>query len=138
MQVDARRGAVVADPNIVPLIDVLLVLIIIFMVITPTMSNGLPVIVPQPAPPEAVVPSNPDTVIVRVLEGGKLMINQDPVAWSALGTRLAELFNQRAEKVTFVTGAGQTSFAQVARAIDIMRTAGIDRVGLITATNISR
>ncbi len=76
MQVDATRGAVVADPNIVPLIDVLLVLIIISMVITPTMSNGLPVAVPQPAPPKAAEPSNPNTVIVRVLEGGKLMINQ--------------------------------------------------------------
>ncbi|HEX5423977.1 MAG TPA: biopolymer transporter ExbD [Candidatus Acidoferrales bacterium] len=138
MQVGATRGGVVADPNIVPLIDVLLVLIIIFMVITPTMSNGLPVVIPQPAPPKATEPLNPDTVVVRVSQDGKLMINQDAVAWNALGARLSEIFSQRAEKVAFVTGAERASFAQVARAIDIMRTAGIDRVGLITTTKISR
>ena len=135
MQVGATRGGVVADPNIVPLSDVLLVLIIIFVVTTPTMSNGLPVVIPQPAPPE---PLNPDTVVVRVSQDGKLMINQDAVAWNALGARLSEIFSQRAEKVAFVTGAEQASFVQVARAIDVMRTAGIDRVGLITTTKISR
>ena len=137
MQVSASRGGVVADPNIVPLIDVLLVLIIIFMVITPTMSNGLSVVVLQPAPPKATEPLNSDTVVVRVLQGGKLAINQDPITWDALETRLSDIFNKRAEKVAFVTGAEEVSFAQVARAIGIMRTAGVDHVGLIT-TNVSK
>ena len=137
MQIGAGRDGVVSDPNIVPLIDVLLVLIIIFMVITPTMSNGLPVIVPQPAPPKTVEPLNPNTVVVRVLSGGKLMINQDSVDWKTLGPRISGIFSQRAEKVAFITGAGEVSFAQVARAIDIMRTAGVDHIGLVT-TEISR
>lgn len=119
-----------------PLIDVLLVLIIIFMVITPTMSNGLPVIVPQPAPPKTTEPLNPNTVVVRVLSGGKLMINQDSVDWKTLGPRISGIFSQRAEKVAFVSGTEEVSFAQVARAIDIMRTAGVDHIGLITS-NIS-
>lgn len=138
MQVGATRDGVVSDPNIVPLIDVLLVLIIIFMVITPTMSNGLPVVIPQPAPPKAIAPLTPNVVVVRVSQDGKLTINQDAVTWNALGARISEIFNQRAEKVAFVTGAEQASFAQVARAIDIMRNAGVDRVGLITTTNPSR
>lgn len=136
MQVGASRG-VVSDPNIVPLIDVLLVLIIIFMVITPTMSNGLPVIVPQPAPPKATEPLNPNTIVVSVLSGGKLMINQDQADWKTLGARISGIFSQRAEKVAFVTGAEEVPFAQVARAIDIMRTAGVDHIGLITS-NVSR
>jgi biopolymer transport protein TolR len=136
MQVGATRGGVVSDPNIVPLIDVLLVLIIIFMVITPTMSNGLPVVIPQPAPPKTQQ-LNPDTVVVRVLQGGKLMINDDDADWNTLGVRISKIFGQRAEKVAFVTGAQEVSFAEVARAIDIMRTAGVDHIGLIT-TNISR
>ena len=137
MQIGAGRDGVVSDPNIVPLIDVLLVLIIIFMVITPTMSNGLPVIVPQPAPPKTVEPLNRNTVVVRVLSGGKLMINQDSVDWKTLGPRISGIFSQRAEKVAFITGAEEVSFAQVARAIDIMRAAGVDHIGLIT-TNIAR
>lgn len=87
MQASTSRDVVVADPNIVPLIDVLLVLIIIFMVITPTMSNGLAVTIPRSAPPKATEPLHRNVVVVRVSQDGKLMINQDPVPWGALGTR---------------------------------------------------
>ncbi len=65
------------------------------------------------------------------------MINQEPSDWSALGRRLSEIFKERADKVAFVKGAEEIPFAQVARAIDIMRTAGIDHVGLITAGALS-
>lgn len=126
---------VMADPNIVPLIDVLLVLIIIFMVITPTTPKGLEALVPQPAPPDAK--QNPDllakTIVVQVTSGGKVLINQDETTWEQLGPRLEDIFKQRAEKVAFVKGDDAVEFAQVARAIDIMRSNGIDKVGLITA-----
>jgi len=73
------------------------------------------------------------------MQGGKLMINQEQSDWSALGARLSDIFKERAEKVAFVEGAEEVPFAQVARAIDIMRGAGIDHVGLITARdNIRR
>jgi biopolymer transport protein ExbD len=123
-----------ADPNIVPLIDVLLVLIIIFMVITPTVSQGLNTIVPQPAPPnqkedQALLNK---TIVVVVGAGGDVMINQDKTTWDQLGARLAQIFSERAEKVAFVKGDDSTEFADVARAISIMRESGIDHVGLIT------
>lgn len=134
MAVGGGKG-VMADPNIVPLIDVLLVLIIIFMVITPTTPKGLEALVPQPAPPDAK--QNPDllakTIVVQVTSGGKVLINQDETTWEQLGPRLEDIFKQRAEKVAFVKGDDAVEFAQVARAIDIMRSNGIDKVGLITA-----
>src|ERR1700675_4023985 len=134
MAVGGSKGAM-SEPNIVPLIDVLLVLIIIFMVITPTTPKGLDALVPQPSPPNA--PQNQDvlakTIVVQVTAGGKVMINQDETTWDALGPRLDEIFKQRAEKVAFVKGDDSVEFAQVARAIDIMRGNGIDKVGLITA-----
>lgn len=136
VSVGGSKTGIVSEPNIVPLIDVLLVLIIIFMVITPLMSAGLRVAVPQPGPKSG--PESPGTVVVRVLPGGKLMINQDQTDWSALGTRLSDIFKRRAEKVAFVTGAEDVPFAQVARAVDIMKTAGIDHVGLITSTITER
>jgi len=130
--VGAAKNSTFSTPNIVPLIDVLLVLIIIFMVITPLNSNGLPVLVPHPAPPRSS-PEPLSTVVVQVTRDGKVAINHEPVEWSALGLRLADVFKQRSEKIAFVTANEQVPFAQVARAISIMRAAGIDDIGLINA-----
>ena len=134
MAVGTGKGAM-SEPNIVPLIDVLLVLIIIFMVITPTTPKGLDALVPQPAPPNAK--ENPEllakTIVVQVTAGGKVLINQDATTWDDLGRRLEDIFKTRAEKVAFVKGDDAVEFAEVARAIDIMRGSGIDKVGLITA-----
>ena len=134
MAVGGSKDGPVSDPNVVPLIDVLLVLIIIFMVITPRVPTGLPTIVPQPPPPnEKQPPPDNRTIVVSVLNGGKIMINQDQSDWNMLGSRLFDIFKERADKVAFVKGDDDVSFAQVARAIDVMRGAGIDHVGLITA-----
>jgi biopolymer transport protein TolR len=134
MAIGGSKNGPVSEPNIVPLIDVLLVLIIIFMVITPNVPIGLPTLVPQPPPPQSnpELPE-PNTIVVQVIKGGKLMINQEQSDWNALGTRLFDIFKERADKVAFVEGADEVPFAEVARAIDIMRGAGIDHVGLITA-----
>ena len=133
MAVGGTKGAM-SEPNIVPLIDVLLVLIIIFMVITPTMSQGLNTIVPQPSPPNQK--ENQDllnkTIVVVVTAGGDVLINQDKTTWDQLGPMLTKIFADRAEKVAFVKGDDNTEFADVAHAISIMREAGIDHVGLIT------
>ncbi|HXX43979.1 MAG TPA: biopolymer transporter ExbD [Candidatus Acidoferrales bacterium] len=132
--VGGSKEGPVSDPNVVPLIDVLLVLIIIFMVITPRVPTGLPTIVPQPPPPnEEQQPPDNRTIVVSVLQGGKLKINQDDSDWNMLGSRLFDIFKERADKVAFVKGDDEVPFSQVARAIDIMRGAGIDHVGLITA-----
>jgi biopolymer transport protein TolR len=134
MQVGGKKGAM-ADMNVVPLIDILLVLIIIFMVITPLTPKGLEALVPQPSPNQ----QNPDpailakTVVVQVSVGNKLKINQEDHTWESLGPRLETIFKDRAEKVAFVKGDDAVLFAEVARAIDIMRGSGVDKVGLITA-----
>jgi len=131
MATGGGKGGTFSDPNIVPLIDVLLVLIIIFMVITPTVPVGLPALVPQPAPAR---PSPPDSylIVVQVMQGAKLMINHEQSDWNTLGTRLSDIFKGRADKLAFVEGAEDVPFADVARAIDIMRGAGVEHVGLVT------
>jgi biopolymer transport protein TolR len=124
----------VADINVVPLIDILLVLIIIFMVITPTTPKGLAASIPQPLDGHHdVVPPGETVVVVQVTAGGKVMINQEETTWEQLGPRLEGVFKQRAEKVAFIQGDDGVDFADVARAIDIMRASGIEKVGLITA-----
>ncbi|MBZ5501269.1 MAG: biopolymer transporter ExbD [Acidobacteriia bacterium] len=133
MAVGESKG-VVSEPNVVPLIDVLLVLIIIFMVITPRTPSGIQTLLPQPTPPDAKqAPPDTRTIVVQVLQGGQLKINQDDVRWGDLGPRLFDIFKERADKIAFVKGDENVPFEQVARAIDIMRGSGIDHVGLITA-----
>ena len=123
-------GRTAAEPNVVPLIDVLLVLIIIFMVMTPKIPTGLPTAIPQPQnhtqTPDARV------IVVQVLPDGRLKINHEDADWNRLGPRLFEVFKQRADKIAFVEGGKEVPFASIARAIDVMRGAGIDQVGLIT------
>ena len=127
-------GSSMATPNVVPLIDILLVLIIIFMVITPLTPKGLDTLVPQPSPNAQPDPEQlKKTVVVQVALNGKLKINNDDTNWQALGPRMETIFKDRAEKIAFVKGDNDVLFMDVARAIDIMKEAGIDKVGLITA-----
>ena len=129
-----HHGTSMSEPNVVPLIDVLLVLIIIFMAITPTTPTGMPALVPQPPPKNKPQPP-PDqtTIVVIVSSDGKVSINQQPATWNDLGPQLTSVFKIRADKTAFVKGEDDTSFGYIARAIDIMRGAGITNVGLITA-----
>src|ERR1700693_4974584 len=135
MDVGGKEGGAMATMNVVPLIDILLVLLIIFMVITPLTPKGLEALVPQPAPKDQQNQQQVDvkTVVVQVLDNNQLKINEENATWDSLGPRLNDIFKLRAEKVAFVKGDDTVVFAQVARAIDIMRSSGIDKVGLITA-----
>src|ERR1700719_4952736 len=134
MQVGENTGGAMAEMNVVPLIDILLVLLIIFMVITPLIPKGLDTLVPQPNPNQQQnVELENKTVVVQVATNGKLKINNEDTTWEGLGPRMEQIFKDRAEKVAFVKGDNDVLFMDVARAIDIMRSSGIDKVGLITA-----
>ncbi|HEV2305869.1 MAG TPA: biopolymer transporter ExbD [Candidatus Acidoferrales bacterium] len=127
------HGSSMSEPNVVPLIDVLLVLIIIFMAITPTTPTGMAADVPQPPPKHEAQQRSDTTIVVQVSADGKLMINQTPVSWNDLGPQLTDIFKIRAQKIAFVKGDDSASFGYVEHAIDIMRGSGITDVGLITA-----
>src|SRR6202158_2620973 len=126
MDVGGEAGGAMATPNVVPLIDILLVLIIIFMVITPLTPKGLDTLVPQPSP-------NQQQNVELENKNGNLKINNEDTTWDGLGPRMEAIFKERAEKIAFVKGDNDVLFMDVARAIDIMRGAGIDKIGLITA-----
>jgi biopolymer transport protein TolR len=129
MVVGGKRGTV-SEMNVVPLIDILLVLLVIFMII-PVYHKGLDALIPQEsAQPEKI--HNEDVVVVQVLADGTLRINQEPVAFDALGPRLEEVFKLRASRTAFIRGDKPVEFGVVANVIDVMHTSGIASVGLLT------
>ena len=122
-----------SEINVTPMIDVLLVLLIIFMLIVPTLSSGESVLTPKPAKGDRTADG---TVVLEVLSGNGgqagFRINQQNVSREELPARLAAIYANRADRVLFVKADDKLAFTQVATAIDAAHAAGVERVGLLT------
>ena len=135
MKKKPKKVTAKSDINITPLIDILLVLLVIFMTITPLTPKGLAAAVPQPPPP-GTPPPPPDelnkTIVISIDKSGQIKINQDEVEVRYLGDRLQEVFKTRNDRTAFVQGDPDLLFNDVAQVIDIAKGSGVDKIGLMT------
>jgi biopolymer transport protein TolR len=133
MAVGGHKDGPRCDINMTPMIDILLVLLIIFMVITPLTPHGLEALAPEPPDKKNQPPPDQDRTVVIVIDKDKSMhINNEDTDMQKLGPRLEQIFKTRAERVVFVKGDPDLEYQTVAQAIDIAKGAQIDKIGLMT------
>ncbi len=134
MAVGGGRGGPKSDINVTPYIDILLVLLIIFMVITPFTPHGLTVRIPEKLPPDVTqdVIKQFQGIVVTVKSDGSLLLNKDSVNMETLGQRLLQIYSTRSDKTLFVRGDKDAFYGDVAKVIDIAKGAGVEEVGLMT------
>ena len=130
-------GGLNAEPNMTPMIDVLLVLLIIFMMIVPASRKTIDIQLPDPNPPQTP-PSdaNPDQIVLEVLPGGVLEINNQTVNGGQRGLlpRLQDIYNGRPDKLIFIKGAPDVKYQDVIFAMDMARGAGVKVIGIPPGT----
>jgi biopolymer transport protein TolR len=127
-QQDDRRP--MADINVTPLVDVMLVLLVIFMVTAPMMQQGVQVNLPK-ANTKAMTPQD-EAVVVSVDKGGKVFINKDEIPASDLRSRLTAMFASREKKEVFLKADAGVPYGEVVRAMADIKGAGIERLGMVT------
>jgi biopolymer transport protein TolR len=125
-----NKGGPRSEINVTPYIDILLVLLIIFMVVTPIDQKDLKVKVPQPPQPPTIE-SRPGDIVVSVGDHAEIEINRIPVALSALSSKLHEIFSARPNKNMFISASPGLPYGDVVKVIDISKGAGVADIGLI-------
>jgi biopolymer transport protein ExbD len=137
MVVGGSKGDLKADINVTPLVDVMLVLLIIMMLIAPMLQQGVSVKLPQ-ASNSADKPETQDQTVVAVTSDRRIYLNGVPMQEAELGTRVVTLMETKKEKVVLIKGDEEAPYSAIMGAMDRLREANIENIGLITERKIGR
>ncbi len=137
MDVGGSKGGLKADINVTPLVDVMLVLLIIMMLIAPMLQQGVSVRLPQ-ASNTADKPETQDQTVVAVTSDKRLYLNGVPIQEGELQSKIQTLMETKKEKVVLIKGDEEAPYSAIMNAMDRLRGANIENIGLITERKIGR
>jgi len=130
MSVGNDSGGLTNEPNVVPMIDILLVLLIIFMLLQPLLRKAIDLQLPDPTPPPTTTTPPPNQIVLEIGANGDYQINKQPVPRSQLANRLKAIYDPRPEKIIFLKADGKNVYQDVIEAMDIARGAGVKVIGI--------
>jgi biopolymer transport protein ExbD/biopolymer transport protein TolR len=128
-----KVGSVMSQPNVIPMADIMLVLLIIFMVVTPMLQKGMSVDLAQVNNPRDMPDADKDdAIIVAVTRSGDLFLGTTKVSREDLATQIKDRIANRLDKTVFVKSDARAKYGDVVAAVDEIRSAGVDQLGLLT------
>ncbi|MFN0097070.1 MAG: ExbD/TolR family protein [Gemmatimonadaceae bacterium] len=130
MSVGGGNSGLNNEPNVVPMIDIMLVLLIIFMIMQPMMRKAIDLQLPDPQPSVVTANSSSDQIVLEVLPEGAFAVNKEPLTKENLSSRLTEIYEGRPEKIMFVKGDPKVQYQDVIYAMDMARGAGVKVIGV--------
>ena len=130
MSVGGGHGGLNSEPNVVPMIDIMLVLLIIFMIMQPMMRKAIDMQLPDPEPAVVTANNASDQIVMEVLPDGQFAVNKEPLTKETLGTRLHEIYDNRPEKIMFIKGDPTVKYQDVIFAMDVARGSGVKVIGV--------
>ena len=131
MDVGGAKGGVKADINVTPLVDVMLVLLIIMMLITPMLNQGVAMHLPK-ASNTVDKPTTQDNTVVAVSKDGMMYVNSKPVSEAEMASKISEALENKKDKVVFINADEEALYSSVMQAMDQLHQAGVEDIALIT------
>ena len=130
MSVGGGNSGLNNEPNVVPMIDIMLVLLIIFMIMQPLMRKAVDLQLPDPTPSVSTVNQASNQIVLEVLADGSYAVNREPLTKENLSKRLTEIYEGRPDKIMFVKGDPKVKYQDVIFAMDQARGAGVKVIGI--------
>jgi biopolymer transport protein ExbD len=128
-----KVGATMSAPNVIPMADIMLVLLIIFMVVTPMLTKGFPADLAKVSNPRDLPDADKDdAVIVGISAGGDVYLGNNKTELSLIADQVRDRISTRLDKTVFVKSDGRAKYGVVVKVVDEIRAAGVDNVGLLT------
>lgn len=130
MSVGGGNSGLNNEPNVVPMIDIMLVLLIIFMIMQPMMRKAVDLQLPEPSPSVVTANQASDQIVLEVLADGSFALNREPLTKETLAARLVEVYANRPDKIIFLKGDDKVIYQDVITAMDIARGSGVKVIGI--------